>query len=104
MELTAAILEVQETEKKNHEDVAALRMYLDTYVRSHEVIVTPIPATIATATSAAASPSPSPRPADTSLPTPTRALAVAPPSAPSPPPVAPMAAPKRMRSEADIAW
>lgn len=42
MELTTAILLSQEAERKNHEDVMAVREYLDTYIKSHESVITPV--------------------------------------------------------------
>ena len=64
MELTRSILDMQDGQRKTHDDVLALRMYLDNYVKAHEVIVIPMTTTDAGAiTEGPPRPSPSPGPA-----------------------------------------
>jgi hypothetical protein len=89
VELTKAILDSQENERKNHEDVAALRLYLDGYVRSHETLVVPlveagvgVPSTAGVST--------------------VRAYAAA--SAAPPPTVRPLPATKPIKDVANFAW
>jgi hypothetical protein len=82
IELTTVLIETQAAEKQNHEDVVALRGYLEAYVGGHTSFVTPIPAEAAAAT----------------------AVAVSPLSSPPPPPIAPRAVPKRVASPDSISW
>lgn len=42
LELTKAILDSQAAEKQNHEDLVALRAFLDAYTKGHEVVVAPV--------------------------------------------------------------
>jgi hypothetical protein len=129
IELTAVLLENQESARKNHEDILALRTYLDGYTHSHESIVTPsitvaTPSVPAAASSGSPAPSgsstlqsvpspsprPSPSPAASAVPSAVpSAAAVAVTvrtvsSAPPPPHVAPMAAPRRAKAAESIPW
>ena len=99
IELTTAIIETQTAEKQNHDDILALRGYLDSYTRDHTVVQTPVPVTSSTA----------PQGAWTALPLyPPKPPAVirvtAPASATPPPTIAPQAVPKRIKEADSIAW
>src|ERR1700677_1794830 len=60
IELTAAILQLQDADRKHQADLEAQRAFLDSYVHSHEAVITissasPPPAPPPTATSTAVS-------------------------------------------------
>jgi hypothetical protein len=92
IELTTAIIESQAAEKQNHEDIVALRTYLENYSNGHEAVVTPVP----TASTAV------PRPFVAPAPTTVVVHAIA--SAAPPPPIAPQAVAKRIKSPDAISW
>jgi hypothetical protein len=89
LELTTAILESQAETKKNHDDIVALRSFLEDYTRGHVSIVTPIPT------------SPSSLPPVGVV---GRVLAEAPSAAPAPPPIAPQAVLKSIKAADAIQW
>lgn len=95
VELTTVILESQAAEKKNHDDLVALRAYLESYVKSHEAVVTTLPPAPGMA---ARMPSPPP-----ALET-THVVSASPPSAPVPPPVTTSSPPRAPRAAADLHW
>jgi hypothetical protein len=88
LELTKALLDVQAVERQNHEDVVALRKYVDEYTREHEVLTVPVQPAYSGVPQAA-------------LPPPAIVRAYAAPSASPPPAIAPLgppAAPKKFDS------
>jgi hypothetical protein len=106
IELTTAILESQAAERKNHEDLIAMREYLEDYIREHEAVVVPVP----TASSAASPPGPKPEPLTPAPPAwqgssakPT-IVHVTPISSAVPPPIAPLINPKQPKNVNAIAW
>lgn len=44
LELTKSILDSQAAERQNHEDILALRGFVESYAKGHEVIVAPVDA------------------------------------------------------------
>lgn len=98
IELTTAILATQAAEKQNHDDIVALRTYLESYTTSHTVVQTPEPATSAVAPKNAWTP-----PANRT-PVPVVVRVTPAPSSAAPPPIAPQAIPKRIKTADAIAW
>ena len=88
IELTTAILAVQEAEKQNHDDIAKLHAYVESYTHEHKV-------TLTAATTSASMPF---------APTPLTDVVVQSAATASPPPLAPPTALKRIKSVNDISW
>ena len=82
VELSAIVLQMQQEAQESHDEVVALRGYVEGYVRQHEVLETPVPT---------GSPAPSPQGAHppTPPPAPKAVRVAAPPSAALPPPIPP---------------
>jgi hypothetical protein len=85
-----ALIGVEAVERQNHEDIVALRSYIDTYTKGHEVVVAPVVTT---------PPSPSPSsPVRVDAGAPQLVHASAPADAAPPPHVAPLPPPRQARS------
>lgn len=100
IELTKAILESQEAERKNHEDLVALSASFESYINSHTVIET----TVATPVDAGAPPETWVA-APVKPPVPKVVHVVAPPSSAAPvPSIAPLKPPAAPKSVDSIRW
>ena len=98
IELTKAILESQEAERKNHDDLMAMRTYLDGYTHSHEAVMTTVSTEVADAGKKEITHSPAPAPHTVSV------VKVAPvPSAAPPPTIAPLMQ-SRVKTADAIRW
>ena len=87
-ELVSVIVENQAAQRRDHDDLVALREFVDQYARGHQVLLSPLP------------PAPNQeRPEETR-----RALSKAAPGSPTPPPVASSAPPRPPRAPADMRW
>jgi hypothetical protein len=96
LSIVPVVVQMQEDSRKNHDDLVALRGYVEAYTHEHETVIAPVtppsaPAVLPTL--------PIPRSASSAV-----VRALAPPSASPPPPIAPPRPPAKPRSADSITW